>query len=185
MSKRQSCRNCGAKLKHDKTSDQYDPEYCSGLCRKKDGSEPYVKTAAEQAMVVKEAKLTLPATYKDYMKNVGGRYVRRFEPEKLNWGEPMSDNDLLQAGFRANREPIEGDWDYQEKEPLPQGEGLAPTDQDRKDAEDASGMGYVCDYGEDPSWNEIRAKAKGLGIKTHGKKREEIEAEIKEVENAG
>ncbi|KKM94509.1 hypothetical protein LCGC14_1197650, partial [marine sediment metagenome] len=57
MAKREKCRKCGAKLKHDKTSEQYDPEYCSGLCRRKDGSEPYVKTAEEQAMVVKEAKL--------------------------------------------------------------------------------------------------------------------------------
>ena len=161
MAKRVKCRFCGATLKHDKTSDQYDPEYCSGKCRKEDGSEPYIKSAEEQAMVVKEAKLIKPATYKDYQRNVGGRYVRRFEPEKLNWGQPMSANDLLQAGFRANREPIEGDWDYQEMiESLPE---LPPTQNE---------------------WQLLLAHAKELGIQVHGKKRDVLEAEIKEVENA-
>ncbi len=168
--KREECRFCGAKLRHDKTHEQYDPEYCSGLCRKKDGSEPYIKTAEEQAMVVKEAKLIAPATFKDYEKNVGGRYVRRFEPEKLNWGEPMSDHDLLQAGFRANRVPIEGDWDYQH--PM-KAVVLDP------------GATMTLPITKKPNqWQLLKTRAKGLGIKTHGKKREQIEAEIKEVENA-
>ena len=160
MSKREKCRFCGATLRHDKTLDQYDPEYCSGLCRKKDGAEPYVKTAKEQTLVVTEAKLTKPASFKDYEKNVGGRYVRRFKPEELNWGEAMSDGELVQAGFRANREPIQGDWDYQEK---------------------------VVDTGvpnEPTEWDLIRARAKELGIKIFGKKRDQVEAEIKEKENA-
>lgn len=161
MSKRDKCRNCGATLKHDRTSDQYDPEYCSGKCRKLDGSKPYIKSAEEHAMVVKEAKLIAPATFKDYEKNVGGRYVRRFEPEKLNWEVPMSAHDLLQAGFRANREPIKGDWDYQEDVPEEQVPEKAPND-----------------------WHVLKVKAKSLGIKTHGKNREQIKAEIKEKENA-
>ncbi len=161
MNKREKCRNCGAVLKHDKTSEQYDPEYCSGKCRKLDGSEPYIKTPEEQAMVVREAKLTAPATFKDYEKNVGGRYVRRFEPEKLNWGEPMSANDLLQAGFRANREPIKGDWDYEEQE-LSVAKPVAR---------------------ELNEWQLLKSKAKLLGIKTHAKKRDQIEAEIQEKEN--
>ena len=32
-------------------------------------------------------------------------------------------------------------------------------------------------------WQVLKAKAKSLGIKTHGKKRDQIEAEIKEKEN--
>ena len=170
MAKREKCRYCGAKLRHDKTSEQYDPEYCSGLCRRKDGSEPYVKTVEEQAMVVKEAKLIAPASFKDYEKNVGGRYVRRFEPEKLNWGEPMSDHDLLQAGFRANREPIDGDWDYQE-------DAKEPT----KESKLSSGDGEPKKPNE---WQLLKAKAKELGIQTHGKKKEQIETEIKEAKNA-
>ncbi len=170
MAKREECRKCGAKLRHDKTSEQYDPEYCSGLCRRKDGSEPYIKTAEEQAMVVKEAKLIAPATFKDYEKNVGGRYVRRFEPEKLNWGEPMSDHDLLQAGFRANREPIDGDWDYQEE-----------LEEPTKESKLSSGDGEPKKPNE---WQLLKAKAKALGISTHAKIKEQIEAEIKEAENA-
>ncbi len=172
MAKREKCRKCGAKLKHDKTSEQYDPEYCSGLCRRKDGSEPYVKTAEEQAMVVKEAKLIAPATFKDYEKNVGGRYVRRFEPEKLNWGEPMSDHDLLQAGFRANREPIDGDWDYQH-----------PMKAVIADSEATITLPITK---EPNQWQLLKAKAKELGIQTHGKNKGQITAEImdKEAENA-
>ena len=174
MAERELCRNCGAKLKHDKTSGQYDPEYCSGLCRKKDGAEPYIKTASEQAMVVEEAKLTSPASYKDYQRNVGGRYVRRFEPEKLNWGKPMSDSSLLQAGFRANRIPIEGDWDYQEPDfstidgqpEMSHVEVVEKTDNEHLN-----------------EWQVLLIKARDLGIKTHGKKKEQIKAEIKENEN--
>ena len=181
MAKREECRKCGAKLRHDKTSEQYDPEYCSGLCRRKDGSEPYVKTAEEQAMVVKEAKLIAPASFKDYEKNVGGRYVRRFEPEKLNWGEPMSDHDLLQAGFRANREPIDGDWDYQEMSK----EQRYPLGSRRinKDGRPETYMKMVATK-KPNEWQLLKAKAKELGIQTHGKKKEQIETEIKEAENA-
>ena len=163
MSKREKCRKCGATLKHDKTSSQYDPEYCSGLCRKNDGSEPYVKTAEEQAAVVQIAKKAAPASYKDYQKNVGGKYSRRYQPEKLNWSaNKMSESELEQAGFRANREPIPGDWDYQKQE-------VTVVEIDNID--------------EPQDWNAIRAQAKDLGIATHGKKRDEIEAEIKEASN--
>ena len=155
MSKREECRKCGAKLRHDKTSDQYDPEYCSGKCRKEDGLEPYVKSAEEQAMVVEVTKKARPASLEDYKKNVPSKYARRFEPEKLNWSKNvMNEEELIQAGFRANREPIPGDWDYEHHMPdTPENE-----------------------------WDLIRARAKELGIKTHAKKREQIEAEIADVE---
>jgi hypothetical protein len=158
MSKREDCRNCGAKLRHDKTSDQYDPEYCSGKCRKADGSEPYIKTPEEQAMVVEVKKKKKVASLDDYRKNVPSRYARRHEAEKLNWsGNEMNEEELAQAGFRANRKPIPGDWDYQE-------EAVEP-------AKPQTEYQLLC------------AKAKELGIKTVGKKREVIEAEIKEKEN--
>jgi len=165
MNKRESCRYCGAKLRHDKTSDQYDPEYCSGLCRKRDGAEPYVKTPEEQAMVIEVKKKARPASLEDYKKNVPSKYARRFEPEKLNWSEnEMSEEELEQAGFRANRKPIPGDWDYKDVNKV--------IYEDLLDA-----------VKEPTKWDIIRAKAKKLGIKTHGKKRVQIEAEIKEVEN--
>ena len=182
MSKREECRCCGAKLKHDKTSDQYDPEYCSGKCRKNDGAEPYVKSAEEQAAVVAVVSKTNPADLEDYKRNVPSKYARRFQPEKLNWSKnKMNEDELNQAGFRANREPIPGDWDYEEGELLPPGEDSEPTKQDREDLEDAEASGFT--YAPN-AWDLLRAKAKGLGIKTHGKNKKTLTAEIKEAENA-
>ena len=172
MSKREECRNCGAKLRHDKTSDQYDPEYCSGKCRKEDGAEPYVKSAEEKAMVVEVTKKARPASLEDYRKNVPSKYSRRFEPEKLNWSKnEMNDEELKQAGFRANRKPIPGDWDY---------EGVMVTEE----AELATVTEEVEAATKQPNeWDLIRVKAKELGILTHGKKRAQIETEIKEATN--
>ena len=184
---RQESRKCGAKLRHDKTSDQYDPEYCSGKCRKEDGSPPYVKTAEEQAMVVEVVKKKKPASFEDYKKNVPSRYARRFEPEKLNWSaNKMSEEELNQAGFRANREPIPGDWDYEKKESLPPGEGVTPTEQDRKDADDAEAMGFVyAEIQKPPSeWEQMKAKAKVLGIKIFGKDKSALAAAIRAMEEA-
>ena len=169
MDKRRECRKCGAKLKHDKTDDQYDPEYCSGKCRKEDGSPPYVKTAEEKAAVVVAVKKKKPASLEGYKKGVPANYARRFEPEKLNWSaNKMNEEELKQAGFRANREPIPGDWDYENTTVKDILENVATTD---------------TDIFENFDWNAIRAKAKELGIKIHGKKRELIEAEIKEAED--
>ena len=158
MSKREDCRKCGAKLKHDKTSDQYDPEYCSGKCRKLDGLEPYVKTEEEKAMVKEAVSRVRPSTFEDYKKNVPVKYARRFKPEELNWSNyEMNEDELKQAGFRANRKPIPGDWDYE-----------VATEEKAKSPNE---------------WDLIRAKAKELGITVHGKTREALEAEIKEAQN--
>lgn len=170
MPKRELCRKCGAKLKHDKTSDQYDPEYCSGLCRKNDGMEPYVKSAEEKAMVVEVTKKAKPASLEDYKKNVPSKYARRFEPEKLNWSKnEMNEEELKQAGFRANRKPIPGDWDYQH----PMVAVIADTE-----------AVTTLEITKPPNeWQALKVKAKELGIPIYGKKREQIEAEIKEKEN--
>lgn len=108
--KREKCRNCGAILRHDKTSDQYDPEYCSAKCRKQDGVDPLsgaevVSTAINAGRV---------ASLKDYNKR-STDYHRRLEPEKLNWGVKLNAPQLKQAGLRANRVPIPGDWDFVEE----------------------------------------------------------------------
>jgi len=160
MSRREECRKCGAKLKHDKTSDQYDPEYCSGKCRKADGAEPYVKTAEEQAAVVAVVSKTRPATLEDYNKNVPSKYTRRFQPEKLNWSKnKMNEVELKQAGFRANREPIPGDWDYE----------VESVDELPKELTE---------------YELLKEKAKVLGIKIFGKTKEALAAEVEEAENA-
>ena len=170
MSNRELCRRCGAKLRNDKTSDQYDPEYCSGKCRKEDGSEPYVKSAEEKAMVVEAVSKTKPASLEDYKRNVPSKYARRFEPEKLNWSKnKMDEHELKQAGFRANREPIPGDWDYQTAMVAVVGDfetNLTITPKNE--------------------WDIMRARAKELGIQTHGKNKGQVAKEImeKEAENA-
>ncbi len=175
MDKRKECRKCGAKLKHDKTSDQYDPEYCSGKCRREDGSPPYVKTAEEKAAVVVAVKKKKPASLEGYKKGVPANYARRFEPEKLNWSvNKMNEEELKQAGFRANREPIPGDWDYE-------GDGTCSKDGNRVSETDS------CEHFEpkEPSeWEQMKARAKGLGIAIYGKHKELLAAEIKEAEDA-
>ena len=186
MSKREECRKCGAKLRHDKTSDQYDPEYCSGKCRKEDGAEPYVKTVEEQAMVVEVVKKKNPASLEDYKKNVPSKYARRFEPEKLNWSKhKMNEEELKQAGFRANREPIPGDWDYEVPSDEPSKEQQYPLGSRR-----INGNGQPEVYGRKVAakppteWEQMKAKAKALNIKIFGKNKEQLAAEIKEAENA-
>jgi hypothetical protein len=163
MSKREECRKCGAKLRHDKTSDQYDPEYCSGKCRKEDGSEPYVKTAEEQAAVVEVKTKRNPASYEDYKKNVGAKYARRYQPERLNWSpNKMNEEQLKQAGFRANREPIPDDFDYEETVV----DGIAKVDTEPSD------------------WELLKNEAKDLGISIFGKTKEQLLAEVKEANDA-
>lgn len=163
---REKCRKCGATLKQDKTHDQYDPDYCSGLCRLKDGVEPYIKSAEEQAMVVEVVKKRNPASFEEYKKNIGGKYTRRFQPEKLNWSaNKMNEEELKQAGFRANREPIPGDWDFGEV----------------KDEADALVDEIENNLNE---WQVIKNKAKSLGITVFKKKKDQLLAEIKEAEDA-
>lgn len=183
MEKRKDCRNCGAKLKHDKTSDQYDPEYCSGLCRLKDGVEPYIKSAEEQAAVVEVVKKRNPASYEEYKKNVGGKYARRFQPEKLNWSENrMNEDELEQAGFRANREPIPGDWDFETpvEDTIDGRPEMSHVERVPRRPEKAT----TTDVPK-TDWELLKAKAKGFGITIFGKNKKQLLNEVmnKEAEN--
>ena len=40
-------------------------------------------------------------------------YIQRQEPDRLNWGPRLNFNELNQAGKKANRVAIPGDWDYE------------------------------------------------------------------------
>ncbi len=40
------------------------------------------------------------------------KYIQRREPDKLNWGPWMNMAELEQAGLKANRVSVPGDWDY-------------------------------------------------------------------------
>ncbi len=166
---RNKCRFCENERKE--SVEWYDDNYCSGKCKKLDGG------AIPPAD--KPDKMNRPAaSYADYMldyptgigekdkrgQRIRGRepklYRRRFEAEKMNWGTPMSEPELLQAGLRCNREPIPGDWDYAEVQDAPETSD-APVNE----------------------WQALKARAKSLGIQTHAKNREQIAAEIQEKEN--
>ena len=118
---RNKCRTCGNERKENVP--WYDDDYCSGKCKKLDGG--VIPPAAKPDPTNRP-----PASLADYMlyypKGLGEKdkrgqrikgktpqiYHYRFEPERLNWGEPLNGTQLKQAGLRANREPIPGDWDY-------------------------------------------------------------------------
>ena len=120
---RNKCRFCGNERKEG--VQWYDADYCSGKCKAADGGT--IPPAPVQAKIV-----GITASLADYLldwpKNLGQkdargqrikgrtpkRYARRYDPEKLNWDKPMSAPDLKQAGFRANRKPIPGDYDFEE-----------------------------------------------------------------------
>jgi hypothetical protein len=40
------------------------------------------------------------------------QYAARTNPELLDWGKPMTLNELNKAKLKANRVTIPGDWDY-------------------------------------------------------------------------
>tara|TARA_Y100000310_G_C20641166_1_gene793994 strand:+ start:1381 stop:1755 length:375 start_codon:yes stop_codon:yes gene_type:complete len=118
---RAKCRFCGNVRKEGVV--WYDDDYCSGKCRKNDGGET---RPAEQP--VADFSASLEDYLLDYPKGLGEkdargqrirgrlpkRYRRRFEPDRLNWGAPLDNRGLKQCGFRANRIPLPGDFDYVE-----------------------------------------------------------------------
>jgi len=122
---RMKCRFCENKRKEG--VEWYDDDYCSGKCKIADGG--IVAPVAER-IKTSGTVASLDDYYLDYPKKLGQkdargqrikgrmpkRYRRRFDPEKLNWDEPLNAPDLKQAGFRANRKPIPGDYDFAEQE---------------------------------------------------------------------
>lgn len=55
---------------------------------------------------------SLPVGLEHYHGNPA-KYVKRVCPELLNWGLWMNSTQLEQAGLKANRVAIPGDWDYE------------------------------------------------------------------------
>ena len=122
------CRNCGATRRNDDS----DPDYCSGKCRRLDERGPLTETGVAEVgeaevVIVDELpdkpKIRLPdgvtlvqkGSLDDYYARPEA-YHRRLEPEKLNWGIKLDVKQLKQAGLRANRVPIPGDWDFVESD---------------------------------------------------------------------
>ena len=79
---------------------------------------------------------TVTASLEHYQANPG-QYIPRTNPETLNWGVPMSANELANANLTANRVSIPGDWDYAQ-----------PTTQ-------------TDDTPTQPDWRTIKAKLPG------------------------
>ena len=147
------CRNCGTELRplaiapndgkdHPDFNREFDPEYCSGKCRKADGHgvKPEDQVIVDEIMATDrsvldeidtnkviaamdtvspeqktEATVSEPGSFEHYCANPD-KYRRRYQPERLNWGEILGPKELKQAGFRNNRRPIPGDWDYEESD---------------------------------------------------------------------
>jgi len=109
---RKKCRHCGVERKPD--VEWIAPDYCSGICMRADGLRPPL---VGKPTKIEDKPADRKATLEDYQFH-SEDYRRRLDPERLNWGAPLDVVHLKQAGLRANRIPIPGDWDYvgEEKE---------------------------------------------------------------------
>lgn len=86
------CKQCNRDYEAVRATSQY----CSSVCRLKSHRE----TLSQQAVSLET--LIGPNVY----------YWPRAHPERINWGEHMTMDQLKEAGLVANRVPIPGDWDY-------------------------------------------------------------------------
>lgn len=111
-----NCTYCGCEYEAERISSQY----CTARCR----------VAANRSVTEVSVTQTPLVTLKgDPDVTVGGvvrkettlntdligpdvYYWPRTNPERINWGEHMSMDQLKEAGLVANRVPIPGDWDY-------------------------------------------------------------------------
>ena len=117
---RKTCRFCGNERKAG--VDWYDDDYCSGKCKKLDGGVilPEIEKAKHEGMkaTIEDYFLDYPVSIESGHKVKGRtpkRYRRRYQPERLNWSAELTAKQLKQAGLRANRESIPGDWDFVEE----------------------------------------------------------------------
>ena len=104
--------------------------YCGGTCKKRDsrasGTNVPVEVGQEQVGQPSGTKSDKPeqlpnglpdncklstASLEHYLANPD-KYVKRLEPDKMNWGDRMTSPELAAAGFKCNRVTIPGDWDY-------------------------------------------------------------------------
>lgn len=98
---------------------EYEPKratsrYCSPKCRARAQRLVHLQAGlahgSDGARVLAHAQ----AGYELAHARIGSEvyYYPRTRPERLNWGEPMTMDELKDAGLAANRVPIPGDWDY-------------------------------------------------------------------------
>ena len=96
-----TCKVCNEEYEAKRATSQY----CSSQCRVK-ASRLSVTESGEVS--VTEVSVTGPGEFSV----TDPHYVNRTNPEALNWGDPMTVDELKQAGFKANRVSIPGDHDY-------------------------------------------------------------------------
>jgi hypothetical protein len=103
------CKVCGKECRG---------QTCSGSCRAKLSRQSQGKAHAH-AQQAHEPEAHAPkrtASLEHYYANPN-QYATRTNPEALNWGKPMSLNQLRAANIKANRVTIPGDWDYTTEQP--------------------------------------------------------------------
>ncbi len=114
------CKQCGTVLEGRQR------EYCSDKCRKRasrtkstpeDGSQSTNadKTAVEPGQIERGQPAVCGIIPEGSREDYTARpyaYAIRAVPDKLNWGPWMNSQQLAEAGLKANRVGIPGDWDY-------------------------------------------------------------------------
>lgn len=110
------CRNnlCGATKQNEGAPAGYCSVKCANIDREGLEDEPKAMRSVATIHDVASAEPGTLAHYHAYP----DKYRRRFQPERLNWGPTMLGPDLKQCGFRANRKPISGDWDFKTEKQL-------------------------------------------------------------------
>ncbi len=106
------CKNCDNEL----TGRQ--KNHCSDRCRKALSRTSKSDIPNPDTKVGQTRTGTHPATHAEHLEFYYAnpdRYATRTNPDKLNWGPLMTMDQLEQAGLKANRVSIPGDWDFGEK----------------------------------------------------------------------
>lgn len=95
--------------------------FCSGTCKKRyhraSGTDVPVEVGQKQVgqadcvPVVEGGRMMQVGL--DHYRTCPDQYAKRVHPELLNWGLWMNRTELEQAGLKANRVSIPGDWDYE------------------------------------------------------------------------
>ena len=96
------CKQCGIEYESKRSTSRY----CSAKCRKL-----AFQRNGKVSVPDERRHRTRTPSIDDYREHPHD-YVQRREPDQLNWGEWMDSHQLEQAGLKANRVSIPGDWDY-------------------------------------------------------------------------
>ncbi len=92
--------------------------YCSDKCKQEAYRNRSTVTTVTDVTVTPTVTRPEPVTveertasYQDYIDNPDD-YATRANAAALRWGEWMAMDELAEAGYKANRVTIPGDWDY-------------------------------------------------------------------------